>query len=76
MTSYKAIRKRLGLLSTRQQSHTIDTIRDAMVTLRKRFPKAGAHDMKSLLFHQMGMSVPRCDSNLILVDHQLNLVDS
>lgn len=72
MTSYKAIRKRLGLLSTRQQLHTLDTIHDAMVCLRKRFPKAGAHDMKSLLFHQMGMSVPRCDLKFMYVNnHQL-----
>lgn len=71
MTSYKAIRKRLGLLSTRQQSHTLETIYDAMISLQKRFPKAGAHDMKSLLFHQMGMSVPRCDAKILLVNPQL-----
>lgn len=59
MTSYKALRKRLGLLSVRQQEHTLDTIRDAMVALRKRFPKAGARDMTSILFHEMGMAVPR-----------------
>ncbi|KDR77552.1 hypothetical protein GALMADRAFT_65908 [Galerina marginata CBS 339.88] len=59
MTSYKATRKRMGLLSTRQQNHTVKTIRDSMVALRKRFPKAGAREMSFLLFHEMGMSVSR-----------------
>ena len=59
MTSYKALRKQLSLLSARQQGHNLDTIRDAIVALQKRFPKAGAHDMTSILFHEMGMSVPR-----------------
>lgn len=59
MTSFKAIRKSLGLLSTRQQGHTIETIREAVADLRKDFPKAGARDMKSLLFHHKGMSVSR-----------------
>lgn len=59
MTSFKALRKRLGLRSARQQGHTLDTIRDAMVALRKRYPKAGARDMTSTLFHEKGMSVPQ-----------------
>ena len=59
MTSYKALRKRLGLLSVRQQEHTLDTIKDVMGALRKRYPKAGARDMTSILFHELGMSVPR-----------------
>jgi len=59
MTSYKEIHKSLGLLSTRQQEHTIETIHDAIVDLRKQFPKAGAWDMTSLLFHCKGMSVSR-----------------
>jgi len=57
MTSYKEIRKSLGLFSTRQQGHTIETIHDAIVDLRKQFPKAGAREMASLLFHRKGMSV-------------------
>ena len=59
MTSYKALRKRLGLLSVRQQGHMLDTIRDVMVALRKQYPKAGTCDMTSILFHEMGMSVSR-----------------
>lgn len=49
----------MGLLSSRQQGHTLDTIRDAMVELRKRYPKAGARDMTTTLFFEKGMSVPR-----------------
>ena len=59
MTSYKEIRKSLGLLSTRQQGHTVETICDAIVDLWKQFPKAGAWDMTSLLFHRKGMSVSK-----------------
>ncbi|KAH9487316.1 hypothetical protein JR316_0001389 [Psilocybe cubensis] len=59
LTSYKAIRRRLGLLSARQQGHTVESIKESMVALRKRFPKAGARDMGSLLFHHYGMLVPR-----------------
>lgn len=59
MTSYKAIRKRMGLLTTRQQGHTVESILEAMIALRKRFPKAGARDMTSTLFHERGMSVSR-----------------
>lgn len=49
----------MGLLSTRQQGHTIETICDAIVELRKQFPKAGARDMTSLLFHRKGMSISK-----------------
>jgi len=49
----------MGLLRTRQQSHSIETIRDAMVNLRIMYPKAGAREMVSLLFHERGMSVAR-----------------
>ncbi|KAF8166383.1 hypothetical protein BJ912DRAFT_1093135 [Pholiota molesta] len=34
LTSFKAIRKRMGLLSTRQQKQTLETIREVMVDLR------------------------------------------
>jgi hypothetical protein len=59
MTSFRAIRKRMGLERTRQQKHTLESIHNAMVTLRQRFPKAGAREMKNLLFHEKGMSVAR-----------------
>lgn len=59
MTSYKKMRRRLGLYSARQQSHTVESIHDAMVELRELFPKAGAREMRSLLFHRYGMNVSR-----------------
>jgi len=49
----------MGLLRTRQQGHTVESIRQAMVELRERFPLAGAREMSSLLFHERDMSVSR-----------------
>lgn len=58
-TSFRAIRKRMGLLRTRQQGHAVDSICEAMVELRECFPHAGARDMVSILFHERNMSVSR-----------------
>ncbi|KAF8149133.1 hypothetical protein B0H34DRAFT_758164 [Crassisporium funariophilum] len=59
LTSYKAIRKRMGLLSTRQQKQTLETIREVMVDLREQYPLAGARDMVNHIFHKTGMKVSR-----------------
>jgi len=47
----------MGLLRTRQQGHTVESIHQAMIELRERFPLAGAREMSSLLFHERDMSV-------------------
>ncbi|KAI6159145.1 hypothetical protein EDD17DRAFT_1779095 [Pisolithus thermaeus] len=54
-----SIRKDLGLYGTRQQGHTPESIRDAMVELRQMYPNAGTREMISLLFHERQMSVAR-----------------
>ncbi len=60
MTSFKAISQTDGpIVNPGNKGHTVETIRDSVVALRKRFPKAGARDMTSLLFHEMGMKVSR-----------------
>ncbi|KAF9536051.1 hypothetical protein CPC08DRAFT_652289, partial [Agrocybe pediades] len=59
LTSYKAIRKRLGLFSTREQQHTVESSMDAIAELRKSYPKAGARGMGDLLFQATGQRVPR-----------------
>ncbi|KAF9562244.1 hypothetical protein CPC08DRAFT_742208 [Agrocybe pediades] len=59
LTSYRAIRKRLGLMSARQQQHTLETIHEDMAVLRVAYPKAGAREMVNLLFFQKGKRVPR-----------------
>jgi len=59
LTKLKAIRKNMGLLRTRQQAHTPESIHDAMVELRHVFPNAGVREMASLLFHERDMSVAR-----------------
>jgi hypothetical protein len=58
-TSFRAIRKSMGLLRTRQQGHTVESIRDAMVELQEHFPLAGARDMASILFHEKDLLVLR-----------------
>lgn len=58
-TKFREIRNDMGLLRTRQQSHTIESIREAMIELRKAYPNAGAREMVILLFHEKEMSVSR-----------------
>ncbi|KAI6035739.1 hypothetical protein EDC04DRAFT_2868837 [Pisolithus marmoratus] len=59
LTKLKAIRKSMGLLSTQQQAHTIESIHEAMVQLWETYPMAGAREMVSLLFHEWEMLVSR-----------------
>ena len=59
LTTFKSWRKEMGLLRTRQQAHTTESIRDAMTRLRQRFPNAGEKDTRSILFHEEKMSVSR-----------------
>ncbi|KAF8076875.1 hypothetical protein FPV67DRAFT_1559232 [Lyophyllum atratum] len=62
IVSFRRLRRdRLGLERTRQQKHTLQSIREPMLSLRHQYPKAGAIDMKGLLFHEKGMSVSRSD---------------
>jgi hypothetical protein len=49
----------MGLERSRRQSHTIETIRDAVVELRQMYPHAGTREMISLLFHEKNMSVAK-----------------
>ncbi|KAG2359559.1 hypothetical protein BDR07DRAFT_1452328 [Suillus spraguei] len=62
-TKFRQICNDMGLLRTRQQSHTIESIREAMIELRKAYPNAGAQEMVILLFHKKEMSVSR---NLVI----------
>ena len=59
LTKFVQIRKQMGLFCTRQQGHTPETIRDAMLDLRVMYPNAGTREMISLLFHERNMSVSR-----------------
>jgi hypothetical protein len=49
----------MGLFRSRKQGHTLESISEAMVALRERFPKAGAREMTTLLFFEKNLSVPR-----------------
>ncbi|KAI6152555.1 hypothetical protein BKA82DRAFT_4338062 [Pisolithus tinctorius] len=57
LTRFVAIRKSLGLVRTRQQAHTPETIRDAMIKLQEMYPNAGTREMISLIFFEHDMSV-------------------
>ncbi|KAJ8586859.1 hypothetical protein M405DRAFT_883041 [Rhizopogon salebrosus TDB-379] len=48
LTRLVETRVAMGLLRTRQQNHSIETIHDAMVDLRAMYPKAGAREMLNL----------------------------
>ncbi|KAG1821416.1 hypothetical protein EV424DRAFT_1539144 [Suillus variegatus] len=63
VTKFKEIRNEMGLLRTRKQNHSIESIRKAMIELRKAYPNAGAREMVILLFHEKEMSVSR---NLVI----------
>ncbi|KAG1801310.1 hypothetical protein EV424DRAFT_1586045 [Suillus variegatus] len=63
ITKFRDMRIEMGLLHTRQQNHTIESIREAMIELRKAYPNAGAREMVILLFHEKEMSVSR---NLVI----------
>ncbi|KAG1875957.1 hypothetical protein C8R48DRAFT_591755 [Suillus tomentosus] len=45
ITKFRDIRIKMGLLRTRQQNHTVESIREAMIELRKAYPNAGAREM-------------------------------
>lgn len=53
------MRKKLGLERARSQKHTVQTIFPTMVELRKKWPLAGAREIKTILHHEKGMSVTR-----------------
>lgn len=59
ITKLKEIRSDMGLKRARQQGHSVETIHDAMVDLRRIYPHAGSREMISLLFHEREMAVPR-----------------
>ncbi|KAH7922898.1 hypothetical protein BV22DRAFT_1016396 [Leucogyrophana mollusca] len=56
---FREMRESMGLLRTRQQGHSVDSISDAMQRLRPIYPNAGIREMASLLFHEEGMMVSR-----------------
>lgn len=59
LTKFVQIRTDMGLTRTRQQGHTIETIREAMIELHQMYPNAGAREVIGLLFHEKNMSVSR-----------------
>lgn len=59
VASLKRRRKEWGLLSTRQQKHTLDSISGPVAEIRKRFPNRGQDGMKKALLIEYKMKVPR-----------------
>lgn len=60
-TSVKRLRKQWDLKGTRQQGHTMDSIRDAVAEARVKFPYRGAEAMCRYLFDTQKMRIPRYD---------------
>ncbi|KAJ7176192.1 hypothetical protein C8R43DRAFT_942992 [Mycena crocata] len=56
---FREIREGLGLFRTRKQGHDVESIRPALIRLRSQYPKVGAREIISLLFHEENMSVSR-----------------
>ncbi|KAK7030365.1 hypothetical protein VNI00_008426 [Paramarasmius palmivorus] len=59
LTKFRQIRKELGLLGTRQQGHTLESITEDMVVLRQQYPKAGRQDIINLLWTERQKRVSR-----------------
>ncbi|KAG2085347.1 hypothetical protein BD769DRAFT_1718725 [Suillus cothurnatus] len=74
ITKLKEIRSDMGLKRARQQGHSVETIRDAMVDLRRIYPNAGSREMISLLFHEREMAVPRRIMKLYFATYEPDLV--
>ncbi|KAG1729104.1 uncharacterized protein EDB91DRAFT_1060156 [Suillus paluster] len=74
LTKLREIREGMGLRRTRQQGHTIESIRDAMIDLRQMYPKAGIRKVISLLFHERDMSVARSVVSLYFTVYEPELV--
>ncbi|KAJ3511405.1 hypothetical protein NMY22_g15657 [Coprinellus aureogranulatus] len=59
ITKFREMRRALGLLGTRQQGHTIWSIRDDITEIRFTSHNAGILEMKSLLLKKKGKKVSR-----------------
>ncbi|KAJ7601591.1 hypothetical protein B0H17DRAFT_1155239 [Mycena rosella] len=59
LTRFREIREALGLFGSRKDGHDVESIRPAMLRLRQQYPKAGAREIVSLLFHEENMNVSR-----------------
>ncbi|KAG1780114.1 hypothetical protein EV702DRAFT_1043464 [Suillus placidus] len=74
LTKFVKIRIGMGLLRTRQQHHSVESIREAMIDLREMYPNAGAWEMVSLLFHEHTMSVSRNVVIAYFSKYEVNLI--
>ncbi|KAJ7446098.1 hypothetical protein FB451DRAFT_1355111 [Mycena latifolia] len=59
LTRFRKIRESLGLFRSRKEGHDVESIRPALLRLREQYPKAGAREIVSLLFHEENMNVSR-----------------
>ncbi|KAH7905061.1 hypothetical protein BJ138DRAFT_1018219 [Hygrophoropsis aurantiaca] len=59
VVSFRRLRKRFGWLRARQQKHTLSSIEEHVLKIRKRFPQRGANTIRHDLRVQFGMQVPR-----------------
>ncbi|KAJ7200378.1 hypothetical protein GGX14DRAFT_660301 [Mycena pura] len=74
LTSFISMRTSMGLLRTRKQAHTVDTIHPVMELLRIQYPNAGAREVVSVLFHEWNMSVSRVVVQSYFVTYEAELI--
>ncbi|KAH6903545.1 hypothetical protein BKA70DRAFT_1433583 [Coprinopsis sp. MPI-PUGE-AT-0042] len=55
--TYRKYRESLGFTTARKQRHTPETIREDMLDLRDKYPRAGERDMAAHLFHEKDKAV-------------------
>jgi hypothetical protein len=60
VVTFRRLRKKWGLKSTRQQKHTMESIYDKVHDIRERFPFRGAESIRKNLRELHGDHVSRC----------------
>jgi hypothetical protein len=60
------LRQKYGLLKTRGQKHTVETISEALAELKASHPHRGAESLRQDLWHKHGMQVSRCVKTILL----------
>ncbi|KAH0839434.1 hypothetical protein J3R83DRAFT_215 [Lanmaoa asiatica] len=68
-TKLREIRNSLGLVRTRDQAHSVETVRHVMAGLRSIYPHAGEREMISHLFHSYGMQLPSLTYRRVVRDY-------
>lgn len=61
-SSIKCLRKRWGLLGTRQQGYTVETVGDLITAAREIYPDRGAEMLRQYIEETKGVRIPRYEN--------------